>query len=137
VETDAAWWRYAPTGFLMSMETHGPLDRRSRARADVAVDLRLRSPSLHLPLLTRTVDLSTAGAFIRSSRPLERGRTVTVELDRGRGRHPLAVEGEVVRVGTTAEGRAGGFAVRFLAVGPAEESGLREVIASARSRARA
>jgi hypothetical protein len=92
---------------------------------------------MHLPFLSRTVDLSTAGAFIRSSQPFERGWTVTVELDRGRERCPLAVEGEVVRVGTTAEGRPGGFAVRFLAVGPAEKSGLREVIAAARKRARA
>ena len=121
----------------MSLEAHGPLDRRSRARANVAVDLRVKSPCMHLPLLSRTVDLSTTGAFIRSSQPLERGRTVTVELDRGRERDPLMVEGEVVRVGTTAEGRAGGFAVRFLAVGPAEESGLREVIAIARKRVRA
>jgi len=103
----------------------------------VAVDLRIKSPCMHLPLLTRTVDLSTAGAFIRASRPLERGKTVTLELDRGRERAPLTVEGEVVRVGTTAEGRAGGFAVRFLAVRPSEDSGLREVIAIARKRVRA
>jgi hypothetical protein len=103
----------------------------------VAVDLRIKSASLHLPLLARTLDLSTMGAFIRSSRPLDRGKTVTVELDRGQCRNPLAVEGEVVRVGTTAEGRAAGFAVRFLGIGPAEESGLREVIANARASVRA
>jgi hypothetical protein len=120
----------------LTEDPNWPNDRRSRTRALVAVDLRLKSASLHLPLLSRTVDLSTASAFIRSARPLEVGMTVTVEFDRGRDRNPLAVEAEVVRVGTTAEGRPGGFAVRFLGIGPVEETVIDELIDGARQRSR-
>lgn len=120
----------------VNTDPNWPDDRRSRERAQVAVDLRLKSASLHLPLLSRTVDLSTASAFIRSARPLQVGMTVTVEFDRGRDRNPLAVEAEVVRIGTTAEGRPGGFAVRFLGIGPVEETVIDELIEGARRRAR-
>ena len=95
------------------------------------MEVNLEGQSLHPPLRSRTVELSTISAYVQCARPLEVGSVVTVKIDRGRDRNPLALEAEVVRVGTTAEGRPDGLAVRFLDIGPIEESALEELIASA------
>ena len=88
-------------------------ERRSNERTSVCVELRLHAPSEHFVLLSRTVDLSSAGAFVRSNRPLPVGTEVTLQFDRGLDRNPLTIDAHVVRIGTLAEGRSRGIAVRF------------------------
>lgn len=106
-----------------------PVDeRRARARANVAVELKLHAPEHHFMLLSRTVDLSSHGAFVRTNRPLPIGSRVVVAFPRGKQRNPLKLEGEVVRAGVADGGRSSGIAVRFSHVSDLDESLLKEII---------
>ena len=75
----------------MEVMTESSADRRRRARIPVSVELKLHAPDLHFVLLSRTIDMSTQGAFVRSNRPLPVGASVT---------HPLFGSGFITeRVG--------------------------------------
>lgn len=78
--------------------------------------------------MSRTIDLSSHGAFVRTNRPLPMGAAVTVSFHRGSDRNPLMLEAEVVRSGTTDGGRQRGIAVRFKDVSEFDESVLNELI---------
>lgn len=108
-------------------------DRRSRKRVPISVELKLHAPSLQFVLLSRTVDMSTHGAFVRSNRPLPVGAPVTVEFDRGHAKNPLRVAAEVVRIGSVEEGRAPGIAIRFTEVSDLDEALLDDLIRSAKA----
>lgn len=109
------------------------LERRRRVRSQVAVDIKLHAPSQHFMLLSRTVDISSLGAFVRSSRALPVGENVTVHFDRGRVRNPLTFEASVVRVGESNNGSSLGFAVEFVDMTDLDESLVRELIAGAKA----
>lgn len=108
-------------------------ERRSRPRVPLSVELKLHAPSLHFVLLSRTVDISTRGAFVRSNRALPVGAPVTVEFDRGRAKNPLRVAAKVVRVGSVEEGRAAGIAIRFTEVTDLDEALLDDLIRAVRA----
>lgn len=124
----------AASATVVTSPQQPPQDRRASERKQVSVDLRLKASSLSLPLSSRTVDISSHDAFIRSPKQLSVGAVVTVELDRGPLRNPLTLEAEVVRIGNTHEGRPSGFAVRFRDVGELEENLLQDLIDEASSR---
>lgn len=83
--------------------------------------------------MSRTIDLSSHGAFVRTNRPLPIGAPVTVSFNRGSDRNPLMLEAEVVRSGTADEGRQRGIAVRFKDLSELDESLLNELIDRTRS----
>ena len=103
-------------------------ERRSRPRTAVAVELKLHAPEHHFILLSRTVDLSTHGAFVRTSRPLPAGAAVRVAFQRGKQRNPLTLEAEVVRSGATDGGRSTGIALQFTDLTELDEALLNELI---------
>lgn len=113
--------------FMASSEKSGD-ERRARERASVAVELKLHAPEHHFMLLSRTVDLSSHGAFVRTNRPLPIGSRVVLAFPRGKQRNPLKLEGEVVRAGVTDGGRSSGIAIRFSHVSDLDESLLKELI---------
>ena len=84
-------------------------------------------------LLSRTVDMSSSGAFVRSSRALVVGENVSVQFDRGEERNPLTFSAEVIRVNTAANSQTPGFAVRFTNTTELDEALLTELISRARS----
>jgi len=106
-------------------------DRRRRPRIHVSLELKLLAPEQHLILVSRTVELSTTGAFVRTSRALPIGSRVRVAFQRGAHRNPLTLDAEVVRVGTADGGRQIGIAVRFLDVTQLDEALLSEIISRA------
>jgi c-di-GMP-binding flagellar brake protein YcgR len=108
-------------------------ERRRRLRSAISIEVKLYAPEFHFVLLSRTIDLSTSGAFVRSNRTLPLGSVVTVHFERGEARNPLAVEAEVVRVGTAEQGRASGIGLRFRGVDDLDEALLQEIILRARS----
>jgi hypothetical protein len=110
-----------------------PSDRRLRPRSSVAIEIKLHAPDHHYMLMSRTIDLSTSGAFVRTNRPLPIGATVTVAFNRGADRNPLMLDAEVVRSGTADGGRQRGIAVRFLDISDLDEMSLSELIARIRS----
>lgn len=79
-------------------------------------------------LMSRTIDLSTSGAFVRTNRPLPVGAIVSVAFNRGTDRNPLTLDAEVVRSGTTDGGRQRGIAVRFRDVSDIDEALLADLI---------
>lgn len=108
-------------------------ERRARPRVSVAIELKLHAPDHHYMLMSRTIDLSTNGAFVRTNRPLPSGATVTLAFNRGVNRNPLMLEAEVVRSGTADGGRQRGIAVRFRDMSDLDESLLSELIDRTRS----
>jgi uncharacterized protein (TIGR02266 family) len=108
-------------------------DRRARPRTSIAVELKLHAPEQHFMLLSRTVNLSSQGAFVRTNRPLPVGTTVTVAFQRGAQRNPLTLEAEVVRSGTADDGRSPGIALRFKQLTAIDESLLNEIIEKAQA----
>lgn len=108
-------------------------DRRARPRVSVAIELKLRAPEHRYQIMSSTVDLSTHGAFVRTSRTLPVGAPVTVAFNRGSERNPLMFEAEVVRAGLADGGRQQGMALRFKDVSDMEESLLSELIDRHRS----
>jgi Tfp pilus assembly protein PilZ len=109
------------------------MERRTRPRIAVAVELKLHAPEHHYMLMSRTVDLSTRGAFVRTNRPLPIGATVTVAFSRGNSRNPLQIDAEVVRSGTTDGGRQTGIALRFTDLSEMDETMLAELIERSRA----
>jgi hypothetical protein len=103
-------------------------DRRARPRINVAVELKLHAPEHHFMLLSRTVDLSSHGAFVRTNRPLPIGANVKVAFHRGKQRNPLTLTAEVVRAGMADGGRSTGIALRFIDLTELDESLLNELI---------
>lgn len=103
-------------------------DRRARPRTSIAVELKLHAPEHHFMLLSRTVNLSSQGAFVRTNRPLPLGTNVTVAFQRGSQRNPLTLQATVVRAGTADDGRSPGIALRFQALTALDESLLNEII---------
>ncbi len=110
-----------------------PDDRRSRPRCNVSVELKLHAPQFHFMLLSRTVNLSSKGAYVRSNRSLPLGVNVTVALHRGQQRNPLLLDAEVVRIGSVHEGRSNGIALRFKNLTELDEAVLRDVIRGAQA----
>ena len=84
-------------------------------------------------LMSRTIDLSTMGAFVRTNRPLPIGAEVTVSFNRGNDRNPLMLDAEVVRSGTADGGRQRGVAIRFTDLSDLDEVLLSELISRSRS----
>ncbi len=109
------------------------MERRARPRIAVAIELKLHAPQHHFMLMSRTIDLSTHGAFVRTNRPLPVGAAVTVAFNRGSNRNPLQIDAEVVRAGTADGGRQTGIALRFKDLSDVDESLLAELIARARA----
>ncbi|MCA9681504.1 MAG: PilZ domain-containing protein [Myxococcales bacterium] len=109
-------------------EHSSPFDRRARPRISVAIELKLHAPDHHYMLMSRTIDLSTSGAFVRTNRPLPVGAIVTVAFNRGTDRNPLMLEAEVVRSGTADGGRQRGIAVQFRDLTEMDESLLADLI---------
>jgi c-di-GMP-binding flagellar brake protein YcgR len=105
-----------------------PADRRARARISVAIEIKLHAPEHHYMLMSRTIDLSSHGAFVRTNRPLPIGAPVTVSFNRGNDRNPLMLDAEVVRSGTADGGRQRGIAVRFKDLSDLDEMLLNELI---------
>lgn len=112
----------------MENESSHDSERRRCRRSPVAVELKLHAPDLHFVLLSRTVDMSSNGAFVRSSRPLPVGAAVTVQLERGEAKHPLTLEAKVIRIGTSQEGRSGGIGLSFANLTHLDEALLDEII---------
>lgn len=112
----------------MSRRRQSDSDRRHRPRTPVAVELKLHAPEHRLVLLSRTVDLSSSGAFIRTSRRLPEGAEVIVAFQRGKQRNPLTLTADVVRAGLADGGRSSGIALRFRDTNDLDESLLRELI---------
>jgi len=108
-------------------------DRRARPRISVAIEVKLHAPDHHYMLMSRTIDLSTMGAFVRTNRPLPIGALVTVSFNRGNDRNPLMLEAEVVRSGTADGGRQRGIAIRFVDLSDLDEVLLAELINRSRS----
>ncbi len=108
-------------------------ERRARPRIPASVELKLHAPELHFVLLSRTIDMSAHGAFVRSNRPLPVGLRVMVQFERGRDRNPLTVRAEVVRVATPDEGRTSGIAVRFQEISELDEAIINDLIDAAKS----
>lgn len=94
----------------------------------MAIELKLDAPDEQVHMTSRTIDLSTGGAFVRTTRPLPVGTTVTVAFNRGTNRNPLQLEAEVVRAGLADGGRQSGVAVRFKDVNDIDESLLADLI---------
>lgn len=109
-------------------EQTSPADRRARPRISVAIEIKLQAPEHHYTLMSRTIDLSSHGAFVRTNRPLPIGAPVTVSFNRGNDRNPLMLEAEVVRSGTADGGRQRGIAVRFKDLSELDELLLNELI---------
>ena len=103
-------------------------DRRMRPRISVAVELKLHAPEHRFVLLSRTVDLSSTGAFIRTSRRLPEGAEVVVAFQRGTQRNPLTLNADVVRAGLADGGRSTGIALQFKQTSELDESLLRDLI---------
>jgi uncharacterized protein (TIGR02266 family) len=114
-------------------EQTSPEDRRARPRIAVAIEIKLQAPEHHYTLMSRTIDLSSHGAFVRTNRPLPIGAPVTVSFHRGSDRNPLMLEAEVVRSGTADGGRQRGIGVRFKDLSELDESLLNELIDKTRS----
>lgn len=112
----------------MSRRRESDSDRRNKPRTPVAVELKLHSPEHRLVLLSRTVDLSSSGAFIRTSRKLPEGAQVVVAFQRGKQRNPLTLSADVVRAGLADGGRSTGIALRFKDTSELDESLLRDLI---------
>lgn len=108
-------------------------ERRTRPRTNVALELKLHAEEHNLVLLSRTVDISCSGAFVRTSRALPDGAAVTVAFERGAQRNPLTLEAEVVRTGLADGGRSGGIALRFLDVTDLDEALINEIIERTRA----
>ena len=104
-----------------------------RPRVAVAIEIKLHAPEHHYMLMSRTIDLSTSGAFLRTNRPLPVGAAVTVAFNRGSDRNPLQLDAEVVRSGTADGGRQRGIAVRFTDLSDLDEMSLADLIARMRS----
>lgn len=109
------------------------IERRGRPRTQVAIDVKLQAPNQHFMLLSRTVDVSSSGAFVRSSRALHVGESVSVQFDRGEERNPLTFSAEVIRVNTAANSQPPGFAVRFTNTTTLDEALITDLISRARS----
>lgn len=103
-------------------------ERRSRERIAVSVELKIEAPKQRMMMVSRTVDLSSHGAFVRTSRSLPLGAPVTLAFTRGENRNPLALEGEVVRAGRSEGGRLSGIAIRFKEVTDLDEAIINELI---------
>ena len=99
----------------------------------MAIEIKLHAPEHHYMLMSRTIDLSTNGAFVRTNRPLPIGAPVTVSFNRGNDRNPLMLDAEVVRSGTADGGRQRGIAVRFTDLSDLDEMLLSELISRSRS----
>jgi len=111
----------------MTGERYGGPERRTQPRALVNLDSELRpqhGPALHV----QTLDLSSGGAFVRTPRALPVGSAVQVAFHRGPQQNPLVLPAEVVRVGTSREGRAGGLGLRFVALTALDEGLLRALV---------
>jgi hypothetical protein len=108
-------------------------DRRTRPRIAVAIEVKLHAPEHHYMLMSRTIDLSTSGAFVRTNRPLPIGAPVTVSFNRGSDRNPLMLDAEVVRSGTADGGRQRGIAIRFTDLSDLDEMLLSELISRSRA----
>jgi len=113
--------------------TSGYGDRRARPRTAVAVELKLHAPEQHFVLLSRTVDISPHGAFVRTSRPLPTGASVRVSFQRGESRNTLTIDARVVRSGMADGGRSSGVALQFTDLTDLDETLLSEIIDRARS----
>jgi c-di-GMP-binding flagellar brake protein YcgR len=111
----------------MTDARYGGPERRTRPRAAIHIDSELRSGDAP-PLHGQTMDLSSGGVFVRTARHLPLGAGVEVALHRGHQRNPLVLAAEVVRIGTHAEGRAPGVALRFRGLTPIDEGLLRALI---------
>ena len=92
------------------------------------LELKLHAPEHRFVLLSRTVDLSSTGAFIRTSRRLPEGAEVVVAFQRGTQRNPLTLNADVVRAGLADGGRSTGIALQFKATSEIDESLLRDLI---------
>jgi hypothetical protein len=99
----------------------------------VAIDVKLQAPNQHFMLLSRTVDLSSSGAFVRSSRALVVGANVSVQFDRGEERNPLTFDAEVIRVSEAANSQPPGFAVRFTNTTALDEALIADLISRTRN----
>jgi len=108
-------------------------ERRQRPRISVAVELKLHAPEQRVMMLSRTVDLSSHGAFVRTNRELPIGAAVNIAFQRGPDRNPLKLEAEVVRSGLADEGRLTGIAIRFKDLTDLDEALIREIINRAKA----
>lgn len=113
--------------------TEPQIERRGRPRSQVAIDVKLQAPKQHFMLLSRTVDMSSSGAYVRSSRALTVGENVSVQFDRGEERNPLTFAAEVIRVSDTPNSQPPGFAVRFTDTTALDEALITDLISRARS----
>ncbi len=118
---------------MVSDEPSPTLERRARTRVGVAVELKLHAPEHHFMLLSRTVDLSSHGAFVRTNRSLPCGTSVKVAFQRGKERNPLTLKAQVVRAGLANGGRSTGIAVRFTHLTKLDEALVIELIRRAQA----
>ena len=103
-------------------------ERRARQRTAVAVEVKLHAPEHHFVLLSRTLDNSPHGAFVRTSSPLPAGTHVRISFQRGESRNPLTLEARVVRSGLGDAGRVSGIALQFVELSQLDETILGELI---------
>lgn len=108
-------------------------ERRHRPRVMVSVPFKMYGPNQRLILNARTLDLSTSGALLHGSCPLQVGQPVKVEVPRGPACNPLSLDAEVVRIAEpTQDRRQHGVAIRFMNLSPLDEAVLQSIIAQAR-----
>jgi len=111
----------------MTGESYGGPERRTQPRAQLNLDAELR-PDDGPALPVQTLDLSSGGAFVRTARPLAVGSALQLALMRGPQQNPLVLPAQVVRVGSSREGRAGGLGLRFIDLSALDEVLLRALV---------
>ena len=108
-------------------------ERRERRRTSVALDLELVAPQVHASARSRTINLSTQGAFVRTSAPLPIGTRLKVAFSRGELRNPLTLDAIVVRAIHETNGSRRGMALQFTGLTELDESIVTDLIKRARS----
>lgn len=117
----------------MSDDTTQDDERRERRRTSIALDLELVAPEVSASTPSRTINLSSQGAFVRTSRPLPVGTRLKVAFSRGELRNPLTLDAVVVRAIHEQNGSARGMALQFTDVTELDENIVSDLIQRARS----
>lgn len=97
----------------------------------VALEVKIQAPAQQFVLLSRSIDLSAGGAYVRCSRALPVGTHVTVQFARGETHNPLGLAATVRRIGRTADGRIRGLGLEFQDVSALDAALVAELIATA------
>ncbi|MEE9383141.1 MAG: PilZ domain-containing protein [Nannocystaceae bacterium] len=107
---------------FVTHDSSDPQERRVRQRISVAVDLELVAADFEVNAPSRTVNLSSHGAFVRTNKPLPIGTQVTVAFSRGKQRNPLMLDAVVVRAIPAQNGTPRGMGLQFTGLTALDEN---------------